>query len=184
MGSSTGNAPAALRFGGLSTRYKHFVLSLALLQPILGVRALADPAPPGEERATGAALRPGATALGAGTIFLTRVAIDAPASGTAFISSGQLLPSLDEPVGSCRLKLRVAGAKLPTGTPLTVVSVTSTTAPSEDRGISSVTWRFGPEDPAESLLCDTVGNLGLTQGDVEAELKGVLQVEGSEPPVE
>lgn len=143
----------------------------------------ADPPAPGSLEAAREG-RPGAAALGAGTIFLTRVAIRAPESGLVYLSGGQALASLDEPVGSCRLRLRVAGGQIPAGTPLTADAVDSATSPYEDRGISSVTWRFGASDPAESLLCDTVGRDGPTQGDVEAELRGLLRIEAAGPPAE
>ncbi len=87
------------------------------------------------------------------------------------------MPSLDQPVGSCRLRVRVPGARIGVGTPLTVESVTSATSPYAERGISSVTWRFAEGDPAESLFCDDVGAGGPSQGDVEAAIKGVLRLE-------
>lgn len=155
---------------------------LILVQSLAASLAFADPPGPGDGVPGASASRPGAAALGAGTIFLTRTAIRAPESGTVFLSGGQLLPSLDQPVGSCRLKLRVASGQVPSGTPLTVESVASTTSPYEERGISSVTWRFGKDDPAESLLCDVVGNAGPAQYEVEAEVRGVLQIEAANPP--
>jgi len=154
------------------------VMASLVLQPL---PAFADPPGPGDAPGGGAAGRPGAAALGRGTIFLTLAAIRAPASGTVFFSGGQMLPSLEQPVGSCRLKLRVSGGEIPSGTPLSVDSVTSATSAYEDRGISSVTWHFGKDDPAESLLCDTVGNVGLSQGDVEMEVRGMLKIEAGPP---
>ncbi len=141
-----------------------------------GHAAAADPPEPGTTGAANAG-RPGAAALGAGTLFMTLVSVKAPA-GEAFLSQGQLVPTLAEPVGSCRLKLRVPG-EIPKGTPLAVESVSSTTSPYEDRGISSVTWHFAKDDPAESLLCDTVGSSGPSQGDVEMEVKGILRIEAA-----
>jgi len=123
--------------------------------------------------------KPGAAALGPGTIFLTRIALRAPETGTIYLSQGQALPSLPEPVGSCRLRLRVPGGQIAAGTPLTVERVDSATSAYEDRGISSVTWRFAAGDPAESLYCDTVGRSGPSAGDIELELQGILKVEAA-----
>lgn len=109
---------------------------------------------------------------------MTLVSVKAPA-GEVFLSQGQVVPTLAEPVGSCRLKLRVSGGEIPKGTPLAVESVSSATSPYEDRGISSVTWHFAKDDPAESLLCDTVGSSGPSQGDVEMEVKGILRIEAA-----
>jgi len=146
-------------------------------------RALADPPPPGSAESEAPA-RPGAAAFGTGTIFMTRAAIRAPESARVFLSQGKQLAKLDEPVGSCRLQVRVPGTQIPSGTPLTVVSVSATTSPYEDRGISSVRWIFEASDPAESLLCDTVGSNGPSQGDVEAELQGILAIEPIAAPTE
>ena len=93
-----------------------------------------------------------------------------------------MLSSLDQPVGSCRLKLREGSSEIPSGTALTVESVTSATSAYEDRGSTSVTWHFATTDPAESLLCDTVGSVGLSQGDVEMELRGSLRIEATRLP--
>ncbi len=158
------------------------LLAVLMGFPLLAaVAAFADPLPPGAAEAEFAG-KPGAAALGAGTIFLTQAAIRAPESGVVFLSGGQALASLDEPVGSCRLRLRVAGAEIPRGTPLTVETVDSARSAYDDRGISSVTWRFAEGDPAELLLCDTVGSGGPTQGDVEAEVRGLLKIEAAGPP--
>lgn len=138
--------------------------------------ATADPAPPGEDPAMPDS-KPGAAVLGAGTIFLTRVAIQSSGAGVVYLSQGQQLPRLDQPVGSCRLQARTPGTAIPAGTPLTVATVASTTAPYTDRGISSVTWTFDPADPATSLVCDTVGSNGPSQGDVEMEIQGILKIE-------
>lgn len=137
--------------------------------------ALADPPPPGNAESQAPA-RPGAAALGKGTIFMTRVAIHAHESARVFLSQGKQLAKLAEPVGSCRLQVRAPGTQISSGTPLTVVSVSATTSPYEDRGISSVTWIFEASDPAESLLCDTVGSNGPSQGDVETEVHGILAI--------
>lgn len=153
------------------------------LVTLLSAAAPADPPTAGMPEREAAA-RPGAAALGPGTIFLTRSEIRLPETGIVFLSDGKLLPALAEPVGSCRLRGRTPGGRIASGTPLTVASVTSTTSPYEDRGISSVSWRFVADDPAESLLCDTVGNAGPSQGDVEAEVRDVLQIEAAQPPPE
>jgi hypothetical protein len=42
-----------------------------------------------------------------------------------------------------------------------------------------VTWHFAKDDLAESLLCDTVGSNGPSQGDVELEVKGILRIEST-----
>lgn len=152
------------------------VRALAIAGILVVPAAWADPQPPGVAQAQREG-RPGASALGPGTIFLTRMALRAPESGTLYLSQGQALASLPEPVGSCRLRFRVPGGQIATGTPLTVEAVDSATSPYEDRGISSVTWRFAPGDPAESLFCDTVGRGGLAQGDVELEIQGILKLE-------
>lgn len=151
---------------------------LAVAVAVAAAESQADPQPP----TTAAAERegkPGAAALGPGTIFLTRIPLQAPEAGTLYLSQGQALPSLLEPVGSCRLRFRVPGGKIAAGTPLTVEGVESATSPYEDRGISSVTWRFAAGDPAESLLCDTVGRNGPNAGDVELEMQGVLKIEAA-----
>lgn len=167
-----------------NTRFARSLLGLGIVGSLSfqGLPAAADPPGPGDAPAAGAEGRPGAAALGRGTVFLTSKAIVAPASGTVFLSGGKSLPSLDQPVGSCRLTLREAGGEIGSGTALTVESVSSSTSAYEDRGISSVTWRFAETDPAESLLCDTVGNAGLSQGDVEMELRGALKIEAARVP--
>lgn len=142
--------------------------------------AQADPPLPGEGE-TDPIGKPGAAALGDGTIFLSKVALRAGEDGTVYLSQGQQSRSLDQPVGSCRLKLRVPGATLPAGTPLTVLSVDGVSSGDTDRGISSVRWVFGPDDPAESMLCDTVGSDGPSQGDVEDELRGLVKIESAQP---
>jgi hypothetical protein len=149
--------------------------SVATLLLVIGLAhaAAADPPEPGTSERPNAG-RPGAAALGAGTIFMTLV--DVGGGGTVFLAQGKILPTLAEPVGSCRLKLR---GQIPKGTPLAVESVTSATSPYEDRGISSVTWHFAKDDPAESLFCDTVGSDGPSQGDVEVEVKGILKIEAT-----
>ena len=151
--------------------------AVAMLALSVGGASLADPPPPGEDVDPPA--KPGAAALGAGTIFLSKVALRAGDDGTVYLSQGQQSKTLDQPVGSCRLKLRVPGGVLPAGTPLNAISVDGVTSGYEDRGISSVRWLFDPNDPAESLLCDTVGSNGPSQGDVEDEVRGLLQVESS-----
>lgn len=154
------------------------VLQVLLL--VAASAAMADPPPPGAAEA--AALgKPGAAALGAGTIFLSRVALQSGEDGLVYLSQGQQSRTLSQPVGSCRLKLRVPGAALPAGTPLTVLSVDGASSGYEDRGISSVRWLFDPNDPAESLLCDTVGDDGPSQGDVEFEIRGLLKLESIHP---
>jgi hypothetical protein len=174
-----------LEIGGMPmTAYRPLAFSIFLFAGLVAAPAFADPPGPGDVPDHPGASRPGAAALGEGTIFLTRTALEAPASGVLFISDGHALAKLEQPVGSCRLKVRVAGGKIASGTPLTVETVASSTSPYEDRGISTVTWHFAKQDPAESLFCDTVGNVGLAQGDVEAEVRGVLHVESSTPPPE
>lgn len=152
-------------------------LVLALVGPATSGRA--DPPPPGTSE-DGPVSKPGAAALGPGTIFLTRAAIRAGNDGLVYLSAGRLLTKLDQPVGTCRLKLRVPDGSIPAGTPLTVSSVSSATSPYDDRGISNVTWIFEPNDPAESLLCDTVGSDGPSQGDVETELGTQIRIEATQ----
>jgi hypothetical protein len=167
-----------------STRLAIRLLGVGLVGhlALFGSPALADPPPSGEGPSSGGVVgRPSAAALGQGTVFRTRVAIPVPASGIVFLSSGQVLQALESPIGSCRLRGRTPGREIPGGTALTVESVTSTMSPHEDRGVSSVTWRFRAGDPAESLFCDTVGNVGLTRGDVDSELRGGLAIEGGAP---
>lgn len=152
-------------------------LVLALVGPATDGRA--DPPPPGTTEEAAAA-KPGAAALGPGTIFLTRAAIRAGNDGLVYLSAGRQLTRLDQPVGTCRLKLRVPDGSIAAGTPLTVSSVSSATSPYDDRGISNVTWIFEPNDPAESLLCDTVGSDGPSQGDVEMELGAQIRIEATQ----
>jgi len=90
---------------------------------------------------------------------------------------GQALQTLPQPVGSCRLRVRVPGSVLAAGTPLTVEEVASQTSPYANRGISSVTWTFAESDPAESMVCDDVGNEGLGEGDIRYNTDGVLRIE-------
>ena len=142
--------------------------------------AHADLPPPGTAEAE-AQGKPGAAALTAGTIFLSKAALQSGDDGLVYLSQGQQSRTLSQPVGSCRLKLRVPGGAIPAGTPLTVLSVDGVSSQYEDRGISSVRWVFDPNDPAESLLCDTVGSEGPSQGDVESEMRGLLKVESVHP---
>lgn len=143
--------------------------------------ANADPPPPGQE-GVDPTVKPGATALGAGTIFLTKTALVSGDDGLVYLSQGQQSKSLDQPVGSCRLKLRNPGTSLPAGSPLNVLSVDGVSSALAGRGISSVRWLFDPNDPAESLLCDTVGAGGPSQEEVEFEVKGLLQIEPASRP--
>ena len=112
----------------------------------------------------------------AGLVFVAQQALQAPAQGPLYFSMGQILSGLEHPVGSCRLTFR---GEIPAGTRLTVASVGRTRSPHEDRGISSVTFRFQNGNRAQSLFCDTVGNEGPALGEVMTETQGVFQVDTS-----
>lgn len=108
---------------------------------------------------------------------VTQQPLMAPANGQLFVSLGQVLPALDQPVGSCRLRFDRPGREVAAGTRLRITSVHSSRSGLEDRGISTLRVGFEPRSPIRSLFCDTVGNSGPSWGEVSAETRGVLLVE-------
>lgn len=117
-----------------------------------------------------------AIALGPGTTFTSIVALDVPRDRTLFLSDGAPLAELRDPVGSCRFHFRHGIRELTAGRSFQVRNVSVSTSPHEDRGVSRVTWQFRESDPVDSLVCDTVGNTGPNEYDVQWSMKGVFSI--------
>jgi len=117
-----------------------------------------------------------AIALGPGTTFTSLVPVAAPAGRTLYLSEGDALSQLIEPVGSCRLHFRPGVRELAPGQSFRVRSVATSTSPHQDHGISTVHWAFAASDPVDSLVCDTVGAPGPSEYDVRWSTRGVFSI--------
>jgi hypothetical protein len=127
--------------------------------------------------AAGAQAAPDAAlALGPGTTFTSLVGVAIPADRTLYLSEGVALARLPEPVGSCRMVFHPGVRQLGPGETFRVRSVSSSTSPHADRGISTVRWRFAASDPVESLVCDTVGSPGPEEYDVRWSIRQVFSI--------
>ena len=117
-----------------------------------------------------------AVMLGPGTTFTSLVPVAAPAGRTLYLSEGDALPQLREPVGSCRLHFKPGIRELEPGQTFHVRSVSTSTSPHQDHGISTVHWGFAAADPVDTMVCDTVGSPGPSEYDVRWSTQGIFSI--------